>query len=89
MPPARPERPLRISEQRFSELRVADPNRVPPEVKLPSVNLATLSAPLAEYREKFSAVKERHLRGRQYWYLNLLGRDPNRNDPGMQQPHND
>ncbi|KAJ9210139.1 hypothetical protein DTO166G4_8228 [Paecilomyces variotii] len=35
-----------------------------------------------EYRDTFAQIKKQHLRGREYWYLNLIGRHPNRTDAG-------
>ena len=57
--------------------------RVPPHVKLPPPDLNALSAPLVEFFRKFSEVKKLHLGDRDYWYLNLLGRHPERQEPGM------
>ncbi|TVY80743.1 Uncharacterized protein LSUE1_G002553 [Lachnellula suecica] len=56
---------------------------VPPDVKIPPPNLnGNLSPLIVEYFQKFSEAKKRHLRDRDYWYLNLLGRHPERKDPG-------
>ncbi|KAL4781531.1 hypothetical protein BJX76DRAFT_335223 [Aspergillus varians] len=38
---------------------------------------------ILEYREKFSQVKKKHLQGRDHWYLNLIGRHPERTEPGV------
>ncbi|OJI97620.1 hypothetical protein ASPVEDRAFT_37039 [Aspergillus versicolor CBS 583.65] len=38
---------------------------------------------ILEYREKFSQVKKEHLQDRDYWYLNLIGRHPERTEPGV------
>ncbi|CZR67880.1 uncharacterized protein PAC_17779 [Phialocephala subalpina] len=55
---------------------------VPPDVKLPPPDLSTLPAPLVEYKQKYTAAKKRHLGDRSHWYLNLLGRHPERQEPG-------
>ena len=55
--------------------------RFPPGVERPLPNLSP-GSPLNEYFEKFAQAKKRHLGDREYWYLNLIGRHPNRTEPG-------
>lgn len=56
--------------------------RVPPGMKRPLPDLSTVSALAREYWEKFGVLKKKHMGDREYWYLNLIGRDPKRNDKG-------
>jgi hypothetical protein len=56
--------------------------RVPPGMKRPLPDLSTVSALIREYWEKFAVLKKKHMGDREYWYLNLIGRDPKRNDKG-------
>jgi hypothetical protein len=60
----------------------ADDERVPPGMKRPLPDLSTVSALIREYWEKFAVLKKKHMGDREYWYLNLIGRDPKRNDKG-------
>lgn len=39
---------------------------------------------IVEYREIAKKVKKEHLNGRKYWYLNIIARHPERNDPGKE-----
>ncbi|KAF8853230.1 hypothetical protein BDZ45DRAFT_629291 [Acephala macrosclerotiorum] len=55
---------------------------VPPHVKIPPPDLSTLPAPLVEYKQKYAEVKKRYLGDRSHWYLNLLGRHPERKEAG-------
>ncbi|KAL4911177.1 hypothetical protein BDW74DRAFT_172641 [Aspergillus multicolor] len=48
-----------------------------------SESLATLSARERAFGEKLDEVKKRHLQGRKHWYLNLIGRDPERKEKGV------
>jgi hypothetical protein len=60
------------------------PIRFPPGVKRPPLgNRDELPAPIIEYFDKFERVKEQYLGKRRYWYLNLIGRHPERREPGM------
>ncbi|KAL1979667.1 hypothetical protein VTN96DRAFT_5394 [Rasamsonia emersonii] len=36
-----------------------------------------------EFWEAFTPVRQQHLRGRKHWYLNLLGRHPERSERGV------
>lgn len=56
------------------------PNRFPPGKEIPIDPNASWK--IQEYRERFGAVKAQHLQGRKYWYLNLIGRHPERTEPG-------
>lgn len=58
-------------------------NRFPPNSKLPAPDRTTSIEVINEYYDKFSEVKTKHLRGRKHWYLNLMGRDPSRTEPGL------
>ncbi|KAL1968079.1 hypothetical protein VTN77DRAFT_2209 [Rasamsonia byssochlamydoides] len=37
---------------------------------------------ILEFRETFARVKKEHLEDRPYWYLNVIGRHPERREPG-------
>jgi hypothetical protein len=41
---------------------------------------------MIELYDKFAEVKQRWLRGRQYWYMNLIARHPERRDQGELHP---
>jgi hypothetical protein len=56
-------------------------HRFPPGVEMPES--PDVAPRMAEYREVFERMKKEHLRGRKYWYLNNLGRHPQRHEPGM------
>ena len=56
--------------------------RFPPGIKIPPPDRNTAAEVMVEYHDKFSAIKKKYLGDRQYWYLNLLGRHPDRNEPG-------
>lgn len=56
--------------------------RIPPGVKVPQLDPSTLAAPMVEYREKYGEAKKRHLGDRKHWYLNLVGRSPERRERG-------
>jgi len=58
-------------------------NRFPPNTKLPAPDRNTTIEVINEYYDRFSEVKKKHLGGRKYWYLNLIGRDPSRTEPGL------
>jgi hypothetical protein len=55
--------------------------RFPPGVERPPPRTSP-DSPLNEYFQKFARAKKRHLGDRQYWYLNLIGRHPDRTEPG-------
>lgn len=62
-----------------------DSERVPPIPKTPTApeNLTKVFRPaLGEYVAKCLAMKQQHLGGRPYWYLNIIGRNPDMNCPG-------
>ncbi|KKA22167.1 hypothetical protein T310_3804 [Rasamsonia emersonii CBS 393.64] len=40
-----------------------------------------------EFWEAFTPVRQQHLRGRKHWYLNLLGRHPERSERGQLLPY--
>lgn len=54
--------------------------RVPPGVGIPASS--ALDPRFQEYRERFAEVKKEYMQDRQYWYLNLIGRHPDRTEPG-------
>jgi hypothetical protein len=58
---------------------------VPPGVKLAGREKHAIPF-LQEYFRKFAEVKKKHLGDRQYWYLNLIGRDPERKESGLSFP---
>ncbi|KAI9928466.1 hypothetical protein ASPWEDRAFT_170538 [Aspergillus wentii DTO 134E9] len=53
----------------------------PPGVNMPSNG--PISPQLKEFREIFGAEKKRHLQGEKYWYLNIIGRHPERTEKGV------
>jgi hypothetical protein len=58
--------------------------RFPPGVKKPPLGSPDeLPALIIEYVHKFENVKKHYLGERQYWYLNIIGRDPNRSELGQ------
>ncbi|KAL4993148.1 hypothetical protein BDV10DRAFT_198550 [Aspergillus recurvatus] len=49
-----------------------------------SISTAGVTDPrILGFREKFARVKEEHLHGRDHWYLSLIGRHPERTEPGV------
>ncbi|KAJ9606407.1 hypothetical protein H2200_009368 [Cladophialophora chaetospira] len=54
---------------------------LPPGTKKPAPS-GTISEGAAEYREKVNALIKKYLSDRPYWYLNLIGRSPSRQDKG-------
>lgn len=55
-------------------------NRFPPGVNLPAS--PDDDERVVEYRKVSGGIKKQFLKGRQYWYLNMIGRDPERTEPG-------
>ncbi|KAH8700106.1 hypothetical protein BGW36DRAFT_293006 [Talaromyces proteolyticus] len=53
----------------------------PPGVDLPASS--DDDERLVEYRKTSGKLKKEFLKGRQYWYLNMIGRHPERSDPGV------
>lgn len=60
--------------------------RYPPGVETLFTDRDSLVAPMIELYDKFAEVKQRWLRGRQYWYMNLIARHPERRDQGELHP---
>lgn len=42
---------------------------------------------VVEYRRVSGEIKKQFLKGRQYWYLNMIARDPERTEPGIKNQH--
>jgi len=53
----------------------------PPGVDLPAS--PTDDPRIVEYREISGKVKKEFLKGRKYWYLNMIARHPERKEPGV------
>lgn len=60
---------------------------MPPGVSIPASSSA-LDPRIQEYRDRFDEVKKVYMQDRQYWYLNLIGRHPDRTDPGSSKTWN-
>ncbi|RAO66336.1 uncharacterized protein BHQ10_002348 [Talaromyces amestolkiae] len=54
---------------------------VPPGISIPASG--ALDPRIHEYRDRFAEVKKEYMQDRQYWYLNLIGRHPDRTEPGV------
>jgi hypothetical protein len=55
-------------------------SRFPPGIELPAGE--NLNPRIQEARDKFSLARSKHLRDRKYWFLSLIGRNPERTDVG-------
>lgn len=56
--------------------------RFPPGVKVPPSEPSTIPLLVADF-DRFAEAKKGHLRERDYWYLNLIGRNPERQEAGV------
>jgi hypothetical protein len=56
--------------------------RYPPGVETVFTDTRALVKPMADLYAAFAEVKKRWLKGRRYWYLNLIARHPERHDRG-------
>lgn len=60
--------------------------RFPPGALLPPLDREKAGEAAWNYYSTTGRLKKKYLGDRKYWYLNILGRDPNRQDPG-EYPH--
>jgi hypothetical protein len=56
--------------------------RIPPGVEKPPPTTTVIPEGVVEYQEKTKALKKKYIGDRRYWYLNLIGRHPDRLDKG-------
>ena len=57
--------------------------RVPPaSTEQPRIAKKGFRPALKEYKDKCQELRSKHLGGRKYWYLNIVGRDPGTTEPG-------
>ncbi|KAF5858057.1 hypothetical protein ETB97_004926 [Aspergillus alliaceus] len=56
---------------------------IPPCVQTPVLERSILSPLVKEYLDKFSDARKRHLKDQEFWFLDLLGRHPERREPGV------
>lgn len=72
--------PIEIEFLSMYKMNLINLPRVPPGISIPASG--ALDPRIHEYRDRFAEVKKEYMQDRQYWYLNLIGRHPDRTEPG-------